>query len=318
MKGAFRKVMTQISLESTMNFLEKVFQEIQKSNQYTSQQFAYLYKTCYFLVLQKHGERLYKMFKNVVTYHLQQNIREDVLRANNNNFLLTLNVAWTCHRKAMKTISGVLMYLDRVYVQQNDLENTFKLGLRLFREEIISHERIESRLSLTLLGMVIDERKGYAIDYFSIRNAIQMLMALGSYEDDFEYHFLNQSNSYFSEESSILLSENNSNEYIKRVEAIFMVAERSKFYLKESTKQRLDEIIKEEFVKKHLKKIAEMESSELNYTTVDFMLENSKIDDLELMFSFFSNSTDGVETFSDCVSQCFNVQGSIGVSRPSS
>lgn len=61
-------------------------------------------------------------------------MREDVLHSLHNGFLQTLNNAWTDHQTSMVMIRDILMYMDRVYVQQNDVDNVYNLGLIIFRD----------------------------------------------------------------------------------------------------------------------------------------------------------------------------------------
>lgn len=63
-------------------------------------------------------------------------MREDVLMALRNNFLLTLNQAWNDHQTSMVMIRDILMYMDRVYVQQNEVDNVYNLGLIIFRDQV--------------------------------------------------------------------------------------------------------------------------------------------------------------------------------------
>lgn len=63
-------------------------------------------------------------------------VREDVLKSLNNNFLQTLNQAWNDHQTSMVMIRDILMYMDRVYVQQNDVDNVYNLGLIIFRDQV--------------------------------------------------------------------------------------------------------------------------------------------------------------------------------------
>lgn len=72
------------------------------------------------------------------TFHLFSQVRSDVLRSLNNNFLLTLNQAWNDHQTAMVMIRDILMYVDRVYVQQNEVDNVYNLGLIIFRDQVSS------------------------------------------------------------------------------------------------------------------------------------------------------------------------------------
>ena len=56
--------------------------------------------------------------REVVTQHLESKVRNDVLAALNNHFLQTLNATWSDHQTSMVMIRDILMYMDRVYVQQ--------------------------------------------------------------------------------------------------------------------------------------------------------------------------------------------------------
>lgn len=59
-----------------------------------------------------------------------------MLKCLNNNFLKTLNQAWNDHQTSMVMIRDILMYMDRVYVQQNDVDNVYNLGLIIFRDQV--------------------------------------------------------------------------------------------------------------------------------------------------------------------------------------
>jgi cullin 3 len=123
-------------VESIWTLLKSAIQEIQKKNN-SGLSFEELYRNAYTMVLHKYGERLYTGLKEVVTHHLENKVREDVLRSLHNNFLQTLNLAWNDHQTSMVMIRDILMYMDRVYVQQNDVDNVYNLGLIIFRDQVI-------------------------------------------------------------------------------------------------------------------------------------------------------------------------------------
>ena len=121
-------------------------------------------------------------------------------------------------------IRDILMYMDRVYVQQNNCENVYNLGLILFRDKVVRYGCISNHLRQTLLDMIMKERRGEVIDRLAVRNACQMLMMLGIdsrrvYEEDFESQFLKQSAEFFQSESQRFLEENCTSTYIRKVEA---------------------------------------------------------------------------------------------------
>jgi cullin 3 len=296
-------------VESIWALLKNAIQEIQKKNN-SGLSFEELYRNAYTMVLHKHGERLYTGLKEVVTHHLETKVREDVLKSLNNNFLQTLNQAWNDHQTSMVMIRDILMYMDRVYVQQNDVDNVYNLGLIIFRDQVVRYGCIGDHLRDTLLGLVMRERKGEVVDRMSIKNACQMLMVLGInsrcvYEEDFERPFLIQSAEFYKMESQKFLAENSASVYIKKVEArINEEAERAKHYLDESTEMYIVEVVETELIKKHMRTIVEMENS-----GVVHMLMNQKTDDLACMYKLFSRVPDGLKTMSDCVSSYLREQG---------
>jgi len=306
---AFPMTMDERYVENIWALLKNAIQEIQKKNN-SGLSFEELYRNAYTMVLHKHGERLYNGLREVVSQHLESKVRQDVLTSLHNNFLQTLNQAWNDHQTSMVMIRDILMYMDRVYVQQNNVDNVYNLGLIIFRDQVVRYGGIRDHLRLTLLEMVVRERRGEKVDRTAIKAACQMLMTLGIesravYEEDFERPFLIQSAEFYKLESQKFLGENSASVYIKKVEArIIEEGERAKHYLDESTEQRIVEVVEEELIKKHMKTIVEMENS-----GVVHMLKCQKTDDLHCMYKLLSRVSDGLRTMASCVSQHLREEG---------
>ncbi|KAK6167056.1 hypothetical protein SNE40_021164 [Patella caerulea] len=239
---AFPMTMDEKYVNNIWALLKNAIQEIQKKNN-SGLSFEELYRNAYTMVLHKHGEKLYTGLREVVTDHLINKVRDDVLAALNNNFLQTLNNAWNDHQTSMVMIRDILMYMDRVYVQQNSVDNVYNLGLIIFRDQVVRNPVIRDHLRTTLLEMVAKERRGEVVDRGAVKNACQMLMVLGIdsrsvYEEDFERPFLDQSAEFYRMESQKFLGENSASVYIKKVEArINEEAERASHYLDKTTEE---------------------------------------------------------------------------------
>lgn len=67
-------------VESIWNLLRNAIQEIQKKNN-SGLSFEELYRNAYTMVLHKHGERLYTGLKEVVTTHLEKQVREHQVKS---------------------------------------------------------------------------------------------------------------------------------------------------------------------------------------------------------------------------------------------
>ncbi|CAF4761246.1 unnamed protein product [Pieris macdunnoughi] len=296
-------------VESIWSLLKNAIQEIQKKNN-SGLSFEELYRNAYTMVLHKHGERLYTGLKEVVTHHLENKVREDVLHALHNGFLQTLNNAWTDHQTSMVMIRDILMYMDRVYVQQNDVDNVYNLGLIIFRDQVVRYGCIRDHLRQTLLELVARERRGEVVDRLAIRNACQMLMVLGInsravYEEDFEKPFLHQSAEFYRMESQKFLAENSAAVYIARVEArISEEAERARHYLDESTEPRIVAVLEHELIERHMKTIVEMENS-----GVVHMLMHTRTVELACVYKLLSRVQEGLRTVADAVSAHLREQG---------
>ncbi|CAN9500899.1 unnamed protein product [Ophioblennius macclurei] len=288
--------MDEIYVNSIFERLKNAIQEIQRKNK-NGLCFDELYENTYMMVRHNHGEKLYAGLREVITEHLIGSVREDILNSLNNNFLQTLNQAWHDHQTAMRMIRDILMYMDRVYVQQNNVDNVYNLGLIIFREQVVHHGCIQYHLQQTLLGMIARERRGEVVDRGAIRNACQMLMGLGlggrsAYEEDFEIPFLETSAEFFRMESQKLLSENCATVYIRKVEArINDEMERVVHCLDKSTGEHIVKMLERELISKHVQTLVEMEDSGLVH-----MLKNNKKDILACMYKLFNQVPDALRT----------------------
>ena len=148
---AFPMTMDEKYVNNIWSLLRNAIQEIQKKNN-SGLSFEELYRNAYTMVLHKHGEKLYTGLREVVGDHLVHKVRADVLESLNNNFLHTLNMAWQDHHTSMVMIRDILMYMDRVYVTQNNVENVYNLGVATFRDQVVRYTDIRTHLRNTLLG----------------------------------------------------------------------------------------------------------------------------------------------------------------------
>lgn len=308
---AFPMTMDVRYVENIWAGLKSAIQEIQKKNN-SGLSFEELYRNAYTMVLHKHGDKLYSGLRDVVSDHLSEKVQKDVLKALNDDFLAVLSQQWKDHQTAMVMIRDILMYMDRVYVQQHNVENVYNLGLTIFRDQVVRCTKIRSHLRELLLDMVARERRGEVVDRGALREACAMLMTLSIddsrrvYVDDFEDPFLEQSREFYKVESERFLAENSASVYIKKVEQrIIEEADRAKHYLDPSTEKQIVRVIEEELIQKHLKTIVEMENSGVIY-----MLKNEKIDDLRTMYTVLSRiEKEGIETMKNAASKNLREQG---------
>uniref|UniRef100_A0A914UJM3 Cullin N-terminal domain-containing protein n=1 Tax=Plectus sambesii TaxID=2011161 RepID=A0A914UJM3_9BILA len=306
---AFPMTMDEKYVQQIWDLLKKAIQEIQRKNN-SGLSFEELYRNAYTMVLHKHGDKLYSGLREVVTEHLRNSVRGEVLESLTGRFLETLNSAWTDHTTAMVMIRDILMYMDRVYVQQQSVDPVYHLGLNIFRDEIIRYGSLGEHLRSTLLQMIAAERRGEVINRMGVKNACQMLMALGVesrtvYEEDFENPFLQESAEFFRSESQKFLGENSASVYVKKVEErIAEESERAKLYLDKSTESKILAVVDEELITKHMNTIVEMENSGIIH-----MLDNDRIEDLKRLYKLLKRVPEGLPTMTTCMSRYLRQKG---------
>src|SRR6218665_89942 len=171
-----------------------IVQILEKNNSGLS--FEELYRNAYNLVLKRQGERLYNGFRGLLHDHLNNTVRATVVQAlDSDNFLNALMAAWNDHHTAMIMIRDILMYMDRVYVAQNQLSSIYNLGLIFFRDQLVRHDVIREKMRNTILEMIHTERRGELINVSIVRQVTNMLLQLGIdsrsvYEQDFEIDYI--------------------------------------------------------------------------------------------------------------------------------
>ena len=86
----------------------------------------------------------------------------------NDDFLSVLSQQWKDHQTAMVMIRDILMYMDRVYVQQHSCDNVYNLGLKIFRDQVVRCPKINTHLRQLGLLMILQSLSKKFQDIFNI------------------------------------------------------------------------------------------------------------------------------------------------------
>ncbi|VDO79623.1 unnamed protein product [Heligmosomoides polygyrus] len=243
----FPAAMDEKYVTQVWEMLKKAIQEIQRKNN-SGLSFEELYRNAYTMVRAKIVEAL-----------------------DSGNFLEVVNEAWSDHTTAMVMIRDILMYMDRVYVEQNKVEPVFHLGLAIFRT--------------------------------GIKSACQMLVALGIhshdvYVDEFETPFLVSTAEYYRCLSMCFLVSNSASLYVKKVEqCIREESERAKRYLDPQTEGKVLDVLENVLIKEHMHTIVNMEHS-----GVHVMLGNDKYDQLAALYGLLQRVENGLNVMAEAMS----------------
>ncbi|KAL6724160.1 hypothetical protein Aduo_019073 [Ancylostoma duodenale] len=306
----FPAAMDEKYVTQVWEMLKKAIQEIQRKNN-SGLSFEELYRNAYTMVLHKYGERLYTGLKQVVEDHLRNYVRVKIVESlDSGNFLEVMNEAWSDHTTAMVMIRDILMYMDRVYVEQNKVEQVFHLGLAIFRDHVLYQDFIHLHLRTTILSLIQQERRGAVVNWTGIKSACQMLVALGIhshdvYVDEFETPFLVSTAEYYRCLSMCFLVSNSASLYVKKVEqCIREESERAKRYLDPQTESKVLDVLENVLIKDHMHTVVNMEHS-----GVHVMLSNDKFDQLASLYGLLQRVENGLNVMADAMSRYLHQTG---------
>ncbi|KAL1960083.1 hypothetical protein VTO42DRAFT_255 [Malbranchea cinnamomea] len=216
-------------------------------------------------------------------------------------FLSKIREIWEDHQLCMGMITDVLMYMDKVMINERRLPSIYNTSMSLFRDHVLrapigedSSRTISSIFESTVLFMIHLEREGTVIDRSLIRHCIYMLEGLYEFgnEDEsgklyfttFEPAFLEASRRFYLAEGQRLLSTTDASTFCRRVAArISEEEDRTRFMLCQATGPKIQRVLDECLIEKNLGEIIEMEDSGVKY-----MLDNDRLTDLANVFTLVS------------------------------
>ncbi|VVC36450.1 Cullin homology,Winged helix-turn-helix DNA-binding domain,Cullin protein, neddylation domain,Cullin [Cinara cedri] len=241
------------------------------------------------------NQQLYNRIRETISLHLKSKVLVDVLNSLNKNFLAILDKCWTNYKKSMILLKDMLMCMGK-YLKSNNLEPIDNVGISLFLDIIIQHDRIKNYLRKRLLIMVIKYRKHKIIKYSALKNACQMLVELGLtdehvYEEVFERPFLALSRKFYYNKSQILFKNHIHSYYIfiAKMNAI-IEAKLAKHFLHISTKRRIIEVVNDELIKKHILTIIDIKRRGCIFSKGYRIINKAlHINDIKCMFELFDD-----------------------------
>uniref|UniRef100_A0A7S0Z679 Cullin family profile domain-containing protein n=1 Tax=Hemiselmis tepida TaxID=464990 RepID=A0A7S0Z679_9CRYP len=250
--------------------------------------FEELYRTGYNMVLHKHGDRLYQHVEDLLKERSQE-LCAKVETETDVTFLDGLKREWQDHKRSLRMVRDILMYMDRTFVKQNTKKPVYDMGVHLFCQHCVRAPGVKSRLITLLLSKIEEERNGNKVDRDLVKNSTQMLMEMGRdvFHDDFEVLFLKSSEEFYRIESENFINANGCPEYLQKVERRLQ-EEQDRVGACLSVDYNAGEggikqVVEHELIGRHMQTLIEKEGSGLVW-----LLENRKVDDLRRMFDLFS------------------------------
>lgn len=196
---------------------------------------------------------------------------------------------WDLYCKKMLLIRNIFLFMDRQLLLINSqCMQIWDLALKLFRENVITQEHVQSRIVQQLLEAIHRERCGEAIDRQLLRTVIRMFIDLKLYESVFLPEFLRKSEQLYSYEADTLSRRLSVSEYLIHVDKEIMEEDdRLTFYLDPtSTRTPLMSTLVSELLTKPLDYLLE--------TGLVTQLKARQTTQLSLFYSLLSRVPDGI------------------------
>lgn len=251
--------MDQVEATAVWATISQAADEIYRKNS-SALSYELLYRHAYNLILAKHGDFLYAKTREKITEHLTTAL-STLKTCLTENLLANLAEKWEHHKLSVSMVKDILMYMDSQYAVQQKKLPVFGLGLTLFRDVIIYSPDVRQRLQTILIMNINDERKGNLVDQNLLRINLSMLSDLNIdgvnvYEDEFETPFLNDTRSYYKEESLRYMSDCTIPEYLtKAQDKLNEESKRVVDYLSKTSESKLMSLMEYEMLQYHCKSI---------------------------------------------------------------
>ena len=202
-------------------------------------------------------------------------------------------------------IRSIFLFLDRTYVLQNaSICSIWDMSLDLFRSQVVSHPRIQSRTIEGILLLIERERKMESVDRSLLKSLLRMLSDLQIYQQVFEGKFLKSTEEFYAGEGQRLMEELEVAEYLTHVDKRLREEnERIMHYLDHTTRWPLIHGVEKQLISEHLQPILQK--------GLDLLLDGNRLSDLTLCYSLLGRVKEGHQELCSHFNQYIKKKGKV-------